>query len=117
MHKHAISRLTWILSGTLLLGAGPAQAYVIMTYSDAAYSASESTLNSNVGVAGYGIEDFEDSSLIAGLSISTSGMYAGYPQYPGSRCRHLGRRQPVHRQQRRRRHQRQRDLPLCGRAQ
>lgn len=59
---------------SVLISVSTARAYTITTFADTAYSPVEATLNSNVGVTGYTIENFEDGTLIPGLTLSSTNL-------------------------------------------
>jgi hypothetical protein len=50
-----------------------AQAFNLSFFSPTVFSSDSTILNQNVGITGYTIEDFEDTTLIPGLSINLSG--------------------------------------------
>ena len=54
----------------LILGIAPcACAYTVQFISNTAYNANLATMNANLGITGYTIENFEDTTLVDGLSI------------------------------------------------
>jgi len=57
--------LSWLLS----LSYSTAWAYTITTFSDASHAPSSAVLNANLGVTGYVIEDFEDTTFVPGFSL------------------------------------------------
>jgi hypothetical protein len=64
------------VTGSILLslsGVNSAQAVSITFFPSTVFSSDPTILNQNVGITGYTIEDFEDKTLIPGLSITYSG--------------------------------------------
>jgi hypothetical protein len=55
------------------IGINSAQAVSITFFPSTVFSSNPTILNQNVGITGYTIEDFEDKTLVPGLSITYSG--------------------------------------------
>jgi hypothetical protein len=67
--------ITTVTGAALLsfIGINSAQAVSITFFPSTVFSSDPTILNQNVGITGYTIEDFEDKTLIPGLSITYSG--------------------------------------------
>jgi hypothetical protein len=67
--------ITTVTGAALLsfIGINSAQAVSITFFPSTVFSSNPTILNQNVGITGYTIEDFEDKTLIPGLSITYSG--------------------------------------------
>jgi hypothetical protein len=76
MNRLIVNAFITSLTGAALLsfiGINSAQAVSITFFPPTAFSSNPTILNQNVGITGYTIEDFEDTTLIPGLSINLSG--------------------------------------------
>jgi hypothetical protein len=76
MNRLIFNAFITTFTGSALLslsGVNSAQAVSITFFPSTVFSSDPTILNQNVGITGYTIEDFEDKTLIPGLSITYSG--------------------------------------------
>jgi hypothetical protein len=73
-----------LVGGVVLLGR-MAEAYTIASFSQTVYDADTAAMDVTLGVSGYTVEDFEDGTLVDGLTLSNFG-FSAYPTPDGGKA-------------------------------
>lgn len=60
----------WVLVAIVALGPAPGLAYTLTTFGQGIYDADTAAMDAALGITGMSIEDFSDTTLIPGLTIS-----------------------------------------------
>jgi len=77
---YAMSRLGWFfvvvvtLLGPGLISESCQAGFVVTSFAGSSYSANTVAMDAALGISGYTVEDFEDTALISGLTISFEGL-------------------------------------------
>lgn len=77
---YAMARLRWLfvlvmtVSGLGFFWTSCQAGYVVTAFAGTVYSANTAAMDAALGISGYTIEDFEDTVLIPGLTISFDGL-------------------------------------------
>lgn len=77
---YAMARLRWLfvlvitVSGLGFYTTSSQAAYIVTAFAGSVYSPNTAAMDAALGISGYTIEDFEDTVLISGLTISFNGL-------------------------------------------
>ena len=77
---YAMSRLRWFfvmvvtLLGPVLISESCQAGFVVTSFAGSSYSSNTVAMDAALGISGYTVEDFEDTVLISGLTISFEGL-------------------------------------------
>jgi hypothetical protein len=74
-----MTRLFWMVVAVAGVGLIPATCqagFIVTAFSGSTYSANTAAMDAALGISGYTVEDFEDTALISGLTVSFDGNIA-----------------------------------------
>lgn len=77
MLKAALACLCALVLGLSIGGSQTAIAQTVVVHPASSYSADTAAMDATLGISGYAVEDFEDTALVAGLTIEHTNPSAG----------------------------------------